>query len=93
MKPTPEQMLSANLPLDYRTFLIEIGSGEIGDMKFIIYPTPIKAREVYGSDIPSHLGRILLLGDDFNGMCIGFDPENDWRVVEGDWRIAILPEA
>ena len=82
LKPTVEHKLDANLPRDYRAFLIEIGSGEIGDMRFMIYPTPIEASAVYGSDIPLSLGRVLLFGDDFNGMCVGFDPENEWRIVE-----------
>lgn len=67
------------LPEDYLDFLVEVGSGDLGE--FQIYSGPVPAPEVYPSDSGA-LGGVLLVGDDFQGYCFGFDRASDFRLVE-----------
>jgi len=58
------------LPSDYLDYLRESGWGRT-DGGYMLYSGPIPPSDVYAQ----HTGmtHIVLLGDDFNGYCLGFD--------------------
>lgn len=62
-----------NLPDDYIEYLLNTGWGETESGR-MIYQGPIDPKEVYGPD--NSLKNIVLLGDDFQGYCLGFDLSN-----------------
>ncbi len=64
---------------DYLEFLREVGFGNLG--KIQLYSRPTSAGSVY-SPMPKHLQQILLIGDDMQGYCFGFDTDNGFRLVE-----------
>jgi len=69
----------AGIPEPYLQFLERAGFGNLGSIS--LYSGPGTADDVY----PNAKGRlvdILLIGDDFQGYCFGFDPTNSWRIVE-----------
>lgn len=70
------------IPQDYLDFLREVGSGEVGESDFMIYEGPVAPEDVFGRD--DGLSHLLLLGDDFQGYCVAFDPTREWVVVEID---------
>ena len=58
------------LPEEYFRYLRDLGWGE-ADSGRIIYSGPIQPEKVYGA---RHQGStIVLLGDDMQGFCLGFD--------------------
>lgn len=71
-----------NPPVDYISFLTEIGSGELGGAAYMIYDGLVDPDEIYG-EVPEELEGIVLFGDDFQGFTAGFKVD-DWRVVEID---------
>lgn len=82
------------LPLDYIEYLRNVGWGETTSGR-MIYSGPVAPQEVY----PDLLDRsdIVLLGDDFQGYCLGYDlkalaygevtPEGIWQVLLTDYRL------
>ena len=67
------------LPEDYLGFLGEVGFGNLGDIQ--LYSGPARADSIF-SPMPEHLEAILLIGDDMQGNCFGFDTGNSFRLVE-----------
>ena len=75
-----------SLPMDYYRYMMDVGWGE-SDSGHMIYSGPTSAKEIYGST--SSLESIVLLGDDFQGYCFGFDivskvygevsPKGEWQ--------------
>jgi hypothetical protein len=74
--------LYPSIPLDFLSFLSEIGAGEIGRANFVLYGGFMESRDVYG-ETPAGLEHVLLFGDDMQGFCCGFDTR-DWTVYEID---------
>lgn len=66
-----------HLPAEYWEFLHRIGHGEIG---IIIYSGPVPARVVYGLK-GDRLPGIVLIGDDGQGYCFGFDTQDECQFV------------
>lgn len=69
----------AGIPEEYFRFLEVAGYGNLGDIQ--LYEGPTKAGTVY-SNATGRLADILLIGDDFQGYCFGFDPTDRWKIVE-----------
>ncbi len=67
------------IPEHYLRFLEIAGYGNLGGIS--LYSGPVEAHEVY-SNATGRLADILLIGDDFQGYCFGFDPTDNWRIVE-----------
>ena len=67
------------IPDAYLRFLELAGFGNLGSIS--LYSGPVNATEVY-SNASGSLVDILLIGDDFQGYCFGFDPTDSWRIVE-----------
>ena len=59
-----------SLPYDYLCYLREIGWGETPG-GYMIYSEPISPSEIY-PDLIDMQSR-LIIGDDFQGYCLGFD--------------------
>ena len=69
----------SGIPECYLSFLELAGCGNLGSIS--LYSGPVNADEVY-SNATGRLADILLIGDDFQGYCLGFDPTDHWRIVE-----------
>ena len=82
--PTKAFDFDQAIPADHSGFLAEIGGGTIGQMYFEIYDKLLSSKDIYGVDAPDHLKDLLFIGDDYNGFCIGLDPNRKWAVVEVD---------
>jgi len=67
------------LPEDYLAFLHEVGFGNLGEIQ--LYSAPASPDSVF-SPPPKHLDTILLIGDDMQGHCFGFDTDSGFRLVE-----------
>jgi hypothetical protein len=67
------------LPEAYLDFLQEVGYGKLGEIQ--LYSAPTNAQSIY-SPLPEHLQRILLIGDDMQGYCFGFDMDDGFCLVE-----------
>ena len=76
--------LYPGLPDDYLDLLKELGYGSYGGGDYSIYSGPSSPEFVYGNDIPEHLRRLLLIGDDCQGHCSAFDPARAYEFVEID---------
>lgn len=70
------------IPADYLAFLAEIGTGTLKDAVFAIYSGPTSASDIYDPDAAKQLEGLLVVGDDFQGCCVAFDPEHGWSIVE-----------
>ncbi|PAT34122.1 hypothetical protein [Vandammella animalimorsus] len=83
------------LAADYLAYLRDTGWGESAS-GCMIYSAPVPAHEIYGPD--AALGGKLLLGDDFQGHCLGYDlqarcygevsPEGLWQPWPADQGLA-----
>ncbi len=73
----------AGIPDDYVNFIEVVGFGNLGDIQ--LYEGPTAAATVY-PNATGRLANVLLIGDDFQGYCFGFDPTDNWRIVEVDPR-------
>lgn len=70
-------------PPEYLALLNGLGWGEIGRQRFMLYPGPVPAEEIF-SDEPALRGAFLI-GDDFGGYHVGFKQlDGAWVVVEFD---------
>lgn len=78
----------AGIPEEYLRFLEVAGYGNLGDIQ--LYEGPTKSGTVY-PNASGRLVNILLIGDDFQGYCIGFDRTDRWRIVEVSPRGEIEP--
>lgn len=74
------------LPADYFSYLMSVGHGEAPSGR-MIYSGPIDPSDVYGERLKN--SRIVLLGDDMMGYCLGFDRDSR-RLGEvsprGEWE-------
>ena len=71
---------------DYFNYLMSVGWGET-EAGPMIYEGPITSEEIYGPR--DELARILLLGDDFQGCCFGYNSKTDCYgvvSVSGAWE-------
>jgi len=73
-----------NIPVDYISFLEEIGSGQIGNNEYMIYNGLLKPDEVFASDSSQELIGILIFGDDLQGYNSGFLVDDEWKIIEID---------
>src|SRR5687767_6224284 len=74
------------LPPEYFAYLEHVGYGEAEGGR-MIYGGPISPEEIYGSSLKN--SSVVLLGDDFQGYCFGYDldkgiygeftPWGEWR--------------
>ena len=70
---------------DYFKYLETVGWGD-SESGSMIYSGPLESDEVYGDN--DALGSILLLGDDYQGYCFGYDLDSGcYGVVsdDGEW--------
>lgn len=67
------------IPADYVAFMEEVGFGEVGRLQ--IYSGPIAYNSIYPRDNPSKHS-IILIGDDLQGYCVGFDRDEGYKMVE-----------
>ncbi len=74
----------SDLPVDYISFLEEIGSGEIGNAAYVIYNGLLTPDEIYDEVTVEALKDLLVFGDDMQGYCSGFDFVHGWSVIEID---------
>jgi hypothetical protein len=58
------------LPAEYFTYLSDVGWGEAASGR-MIYNGPVAPQELYGDAFSGF--DIVLLGDDFQGYCFGYD--------------------
>ena len=75
------------LPPEYFAYLRDVGWGETASAR-MIYSGPISPQDVYGASFRQP--GIVLLGDDFQGHCFGYDliastygeasPDGSWHV-------------
>lgn len=71
------------IPREYTDFLEKIGFGEVGALR--IYEAPISPDDIYPCP-KGDLSGIILLGDDFQGYCFGFDTRKNFTIVEVEPR-------
>lgn len=71
------------LPQDYLGFLGMIGCGNLGELQ--VYSGPISPAFVYPQP-KGDLSKIVLIGDDLQGYCFGFDTGRQGVLVEVDPR-------
>ena len=60
----------ADLPADYVAYLRTVGWGEAASGR-MVYEGPIPPEDVYGDGYEGP--EIVLLGDDYQGYCLGYD--------------------
>lgn len=75
------------LPNQYLAFLTEIGHGNLGRVQ--IYPAPVDPVQIYSEARRAVLKDIVIIGDDMQGFCYGFDLKDPSRIVEIDPRGSI----
>ena len=76
--------LYPNLPEQYLTFLRTVGHGNLGRIQ--IYAGPMNPVDIYSESRRNQLNGIIIIGDDMQGFCYGFDLKDSYRVVEIDPR-------
>lgn len=74
------------LPVEYLEFLQEVGFGDLGEIQ--LYSGPVEAASIYPSGAEP-LTSILLIGDDMQGHCFGFDCDRNHQLVEIDPQGAV----
>jgi hypothetical protein len=67
------------LPEDYLEILTTLGYGALGILQ--LYSGPVRPRTIYPNSVDA-LYTILLVGDDTQGYCFGFDTARAFSVVE-----------
>ena len=77
-----------NAPEDFISFLLNVGFGRIGAGALQIYDGFVYVDEIFGYST-AESENILLIGDDYQGNCIGYNPE-DWSVVEVSSDMLVL---
>ena len=74
------------LPTEYFVYIETVGWGE-ADSGRMVYSGPVVPSSIYGARFAK--SRIVLLGDDMQGYCFGFDPDSK-RLGEisdsGEWQ-------
>lgn len=73
-----------NVPTDYLEFLQKFGSGEIESAGFMLYNGLLDASDIFDEEAATLFEGVIILGDDMQGRCVGFDKNNKWAVVEID---------
>jgi hypothetical protein len=68
-----------SVPEDYVAFLRNVGYGRIGNSQFQFFDGVAFVDEIFGYETPE-TENVLLFGDDYQGVCTGFD-RNKWSVV------------
>jgi hypothetical protein len=81
----------STLPSEYFAYLRDVGWGEAINGR-MIYSGPVAPQDVYGATFSRT--DIVLLGDDFQGCCFGYDlsastygetnPSGDWQAWPAD---------
>ncbi|QDU78751.1 hypothetical protein Pla110_04550 [Polystyrenella longa] len=86
--PTPPELITSlksdykNIPEAYVDFLAEFGGMSIGN-SFMIYRSIVSPYTVF-RERAKEFGNVLLIGDDYAGLSIGFDVGANWRLVSID---------
>lgn len=87
------ELAAANprLPVEYFNYLRDIGWGKAASGR-MVYSGPIPPQDIYGATFSRT--DIVLLGDDFQGYCLGYDlttdtygevtPDGIWQVWSAD---------
>ena len=65
----------------YDDFLKEIGFGRVGTGSFQFYDGFVYIDEIYGYSTEES-DPILLFGDDYQGYGMGYNPNDNWVIVE-----------
>jgi hypothetical protein len=68
------------VPDHYLAFLREVGWGSLRS-SLMLYSGLIEPGEVFDEETACGLNGLLFFGDDFSGDMVGFDTQNDWRIV------------
>lgn len=76
------QRAHPGVPDHYLAFLRQIGWGSLGPGDFMIYSGLVASKDVIGF-VPE-LADVWLIGDDYSGWCLGFDSNDNWRMVSVD---------
>ncbi len=79
------------LPSEYFAYLRDVGWGEAASGR-MIYSSPVTPQDIYGATFSR--ADIVLLGDDFQGYCFGYDltastygeatPDGTWQAWPAD---------
>ncbi|MEO6809476.1 MAG: hypothetical protein ABI353_10245 [Isosphaeraceae bacterium] len=89
--PQAAQMVSEfpGIPAEYVDFLTRVGFGDLGELQF--YEGPVPAGDIY----PQHKNTttIIIICDDFQGTCYGFDMASDFALVEISPKGAVSPSS
>jgi hypothetical protein len=80
-----------DVPEDYLQFLTGVGYGRIGEMRLSIYSGPCEPSDIYDAETASHLPGVLLVADDFQGYCYGYDTTSAWTFGEVNERGKFSP--
>jgi len=76
----------SGIPEDYLEFLGTLGFGNLRNL--FLYSGPSPGSELYKNDA---LKDIILIGDDGQGYCFGFDSKAAYQLVEVDPRGSVEP--
>lgn len=69
-----------SLPEDYFAFRARHGTGTVGNSEYSIYDEPIPVEKMYGSNC-GIAADILVLGDNFSGFSLAWDPGQQCYIV------------
>lgn len=79
------------VPEAYLEFLHSVGYGRVGNSRFQFFDGVVFVDEIYGCET-SETEKILIFGDDYQGVCTGFDSSN-WSVVRVLPDLSVFPIA
>lgn len=73
------------LPADYVAFLASVGSGSIGDGRYMFYAGPLDPDEVLESEVAVRLHDVFIVGDNFAGDFLAYAfRQGVWTLFEID---------
>lgn len=75
---------NSNVPMEFVNFLSSVGVGTIGTSNFVIYQGFWGFEDIYDRPAPPELEEVLFFGDDLQGYSLGFDPHNNFKIVQVD---------
>ncbi|MDA7980818.1 MAG: SMI1/KNR4 family protein [Pirellulales bacterium] len=79
------------VPDEYIEFLRQVGYGRIGNSQFQFFDGVVFVDEIFGYETPE-TENVLIFGDDYQGVCTGFDKES-WGVVRVLHDQSVVPIA